>query len=68
MIDVTSETWIDVRTKCAAELAVLCQALETRGMDATDTEYLRGCVSTLRNVLSMGEPAQAFDAPDSVHY
>ena len=68
MIDVTSETWINVRNKCTAELAPLCEALETRGMDATDTEYLRGCISTLRNVLSLGEPAQVFEMPDPVRY
>ena len=56
MIEATSQTWIAVRKAAEGMIEVDRSALEARGLPDVDTEYLRGRIAALKDVLDLTKP------------
>ncbi len=55
MIDRHSETWRTVSAWASEALAAATSRIEKLGVDAAETENLRGTIATLREILIMAD-------------
>ncbi len=55
MIDRHSETWRTVYAWASEALAAATSRIEKLGVDAAETENLRGTIATLREVITMAD-------------
>ena len=53
MINIHDDTWIYIDEFCNKELLKCTKHLECKGVDKKTTQYLRGQISILRNVLDL---------------
>ena len=53
MIETSSQTWIAVRKAAEQMIEADRVALEARGLPEPDTEYLRGHIAALKDVLAL---------------
>lgn len=66
-IDVHSSTWLALKERMDKDIAAARIALETKGLSPTDTEYHRGRISALRDLLRLPEPKPEIK-PTNPHY
>lgn len=69
MIEPTSATWEAVTIWAEREIVSALDAIVARGLGPVETEYLRGRVATLRDILALPQPVTSFvtDQDDYVH-
>ncbi len=58
MIDKHSDTWRTVSTWASEALAAATSRIEKLGVEAAETENLRGTIATLREILVMGDKTE----------
>ena len=56
MVDVNSATWELVETRLSSEIAKAQVRLETPGLSLAETEFERGRLKALRDILAMSKP------------
>lgn len=62
MIDVHSPTWAAVKAHAEKEIAAAQAELEAHGLKPRRTEYLRGRISTLRDLLAIVQAKPEIEA------
>ena len=55
-IDRNSPTWLSLREHIEKEISDAAKALETKGLEASTTEFERGRIKALRKILELGDP------------
>ena len=71
MIETHSQTWRTVEENCRALIEVLRDDIERKGLRDTDSEFIRGQIYALREVLAMPAviPApEATEPPEPAPY
>lgn len=58
-IDANSRVWQNVADHINKEIEVTRTALETRGLDVAATEFERGRIKALRDILDLAAPSNA---------
>jgi hypothetical protein len=61
MIDQHTATWLAVKGKCDAEIALALTRLETAGLGLAETEHERGQIRAYRAILAMVKPPVSID-------
>lgn len=54
-LDPNSQSWLHVRSRAEEELAEAREDLEGRGLPDVETEFLRGRISALKDILALGD-------------
>lgn len=67
MIDTNSSVWRDLRKHAETEIEAARLRLETPSMSAIETEFERGIVKALRDVLALAKPKVVIPSTDP-HY
>lgn len=66
MLDPTSPTWAAVKAKADDTIETARQRLSTRGFSQLNSEYERGRIAAMKELLDMAKPREElpFAAPD----
>jgi hypothetical protein len=66
MIDFSSSTWQAVKEHADAAIENARLRLETSGLSAAETEFQRGRIKAMKDILAMAEPRPAIPSTDPV--
>lgn len=60
--------WEEVRTLCEKYIEAARRSLESRSLSEADTQFERGQISALRNLLTLEEPREEIPSGRPVNY
>jgi hypothetical protein len=63
MIDPNSGTWHAIKAHAETEIEDALRRLESPGLDAAQTEFVRGQIKALRKILALAQPRPSIPAP-----
>lgn len=64
MIDIHSRTWDAVKAKAVKTLSDARSRLEARNIDPVTTEYERGRIQAMKDILSLATPSESIPSTD----